>query len=463
MTVTPPSRVRSWSKLALGLTAGLVLAFLHGAGTAAADSPSGLSTPLPAPPVLTASTAPRAGSRTPVNPTSVTGVRATTFALIAKQAPKPVPALRASSAGRPKTAVVAKRVASTSRARPAAGVTRRAAAVAGRAAARRAGRRAGPVRIDIGTVPLVVGFPVTLDGKTHATDSAGVAHFVAANNRSLAHRVVLNNALMTIRGVPVRVSGQRLYLGLRNPRITLDLSYRVSFNFANSNGGAIDSKQIKDITVKSVTGLVIILPAHEASWLQGSRVVPLPGGLVVKDLYWTVQDVQYAGSNVVNASQQRFLPARAQSVGVTLLFYRVRLQVRDALFGFSLGSAIDLAYPDRTHARVRLGKGGQLDLASLPRGNYAITAVGPGPSMSRPIAISRDQYVDLKFYSWLDLVVLGAAALLFTGGGLWWGVRRRRRVEGARRGFDTAGDEPGMFEIQRPSELEGGVSAASGR
>lgn len=283
------------------------------------------------------------------------------------------------------------------------------------------------VPIDIGTVPAVAGFPVTFDGVTRSTDEKGVAHFSAKNSTSLASRVVLHDATMNINGRPVKVSGQRLY-GVTNPRITLDLSYQVSFSFANINGGHIDADEIKTVTVKSVTGLVAKIPAHSASWLQGSRVVPLPGGLQVKDLYWTIQDVEYAGSNVVNASQQRFEPAHQQSVKVSLLFYGVKLHVHDALFGYSEGRAVDLVYPNGSTSHIPLDKHGRVELPALPRGNYTLTAVGPGPEMSRPIAISRNQVVDLKFYSWVDLALVAAVLLLFTVGGLWWGHARRKRV-----------------------------------
>jgi hypothetical protein len=296
-----------------------------------------------------------------------------------------------------------------------------------------AARRPAPpalVPVDIGTVPAVAGFPVTLDGITRQTDADGVAHFTAKNNRSLGQRVVLHDATMTIKGVPAKVSGQRLYGTPNHPRIMLDVSYLMSFNFANINGGRIDAGEIKTVTVKSVTGLVAKIPAHEPSWLQGKRVVPLAGGLDVKDLYWTVQDVQYAGSNVVNASQQRFFPARQQNVKVQLLFYGVKLHVRDALFGYSEGNAVDLVYPNGTTSRIKLDKHGRLELPALPRGNYTITAVGPGPRMSRPVAISRNQVVDLKFYSWVDIMTLGGLGLVLTVGGLWWGHVRRRRGSG---------------------------------
>lgn len=283
--------------------------------------------------------------------------------------------------------------------------------------------------INIGTVPVAVGFPVTLDGVTRLTDSKGVAHFGVASTSALSSRVVLHDQVTTRNGRQVLLSAQRLYGVNDSPRLTLNISYRASFTFASSNGQPIDAKQIKTLTLKSVTGLVEKVPAHEASWLQGSRVVPLPGGLQVKNLYWTVQDVQYGGSNVVNASQQRFEPALNQTIPVKLLFYGVKVHVYDAFFGRSLGRSIDVGYPDGTVSRVALDHHGRVELPALPRGDYTFTTIGPGPTMSRPIAISREQVVDLKFYSWVDIFVFLDLMLIFVVGVLWWGRVRRRRPD----------------------------------
>jgi YD repeat-containing protein len=288
--------------------------------------------------------------------------------------------------------------------------------------------------ITIGTVPPVAGFPVILDGVTSVTDAAGKAHFATAEE-GLTDHIELTEAVVPIDGRDVRVTASRVFYGFDGDaaRLALDLSYQVQFDFVSMTGESVDASVIDAVTVKSVTGAVEELPAHATNWLQGSRVVPLSGGLEVKKLDWTVQRVQYSGSNVVNASQQKFLPAETSDVVVKLLFYRVSLNVRDAFFGFAQGRAVDVVYPDGRAHRFRLDDEGRLTLPTLPRGNYTVTAVGPGPVMTRPLAVSRDQDVSLNFYSWLDIVSAGAVVVLLALGLPMVGWRRRRVARGGTR------------------------------
>lgn len=302
--------------------------------------------------------------------------------------------------------------------------------------------------ITIGTVPPVAGFPVILEGVTSITDAAGKAHFTTTEE-GLSEHISLNEATLTVDGRQVKVAASRVYYGANGDaaRLALDLSYQVKFDFSSMNGEAVDDSVIDSVTVKSVTGAVEKLPAHQVNWLQGSRVVPLSGGLEVKKLDWTVQNVEYSGSNVVNASQQKFLPADSQDVVVKLLFYRVSLNVRDAFFGFSAGRAVDVVYPDGRAQRFRLDDGGVLTLPALPRGNYTVTAVGPGPAMTRPLALSRDQDVDLKFYSWLDIGALAVIVVLLAAGLPLLGWRRRRA---ARRHEESTGIPPAPTAVPGP-------------
>jgi hypothetical protein len=293
--------------------------------------------------------------------------------------------------------------------------------------------------VTIGTVPVVTGFPVTLDGVTRLTDGNGQVEFDAPDReQALDDRITLTDATLPIGDQQVRVRADRLVRVGDDLRLALDLSYLVRFRFAGSDGSPVDSSSIATITVKSSTGEVVELPADQGSWLQGSRVTRIGSDLQVKELGWSVQRVEYTGSNVVNASQQRFLPAHLQDVAVQLLSFGARLNVHDALFGFSYGSAVELVYPDGKSRRLPLDAG-QLSLPALPRGDYTITVLGGGPRMSRPLTVSRDQDLELAFYSWLDVVaVVGVVGALAVG--LGWGGRVRRRQTTAD-ATDPDGDE----------------------
>jgi hypothetical protein len=305
-----------------------------------------------------------------------------------------------------------------------------ATAVAGTAAVPAAAApQNGPTAITIQTVPAVAGFPVILDGVAAVTDGSGAAHF-AAPPGGLGERVTLNEEVVPINGREVRAKAAKLYHESDNgtvAELALDLLYRVHFEFSDMAGAPVDASVIDTITVKSVIGEVVDLPAHEDNWLQGSRVVPLQGSLQVKQVYWTVQRVEYSGSNVVNASQQRFQPDQQEAVTIKLLFYRVDVALEDAVFGFAQTGQIDLVYPDGRSRRFSLDDDGRLTLPALPRGDYTITTIGSGPDMSRPLALSRDQVVELNFYSWLDIGLVAAFMLVLAVGLPYLGWRRRRR------------------------------------
>lgn len=281
--------------------------------------------------------------------------------------------------------------------------------------------------LDIATLPAYANYPVTLDGQSALTDAHGVAHFRNSSTAFLSTRVGMSPHQFTLNGVTQRVVPARLYNNGRKRIIIFDVFYVVRFGFKNDNGGPLDAAEIKTLRVKNSIGDETTLPAHQASWLQGSRVVPLAGGLEVKKIYWTIQDVQYAGTNVVNSSQQRFQPADTQHVTVSLLFYSARLRVHDALFGFKRGGTILLVYPDGTRQEFRLDRHGALTLPSLPRGNYSVVIEGLGPRMTQHVAVSTNQDLGLKYYSWIDVAVVVVVVAFFTMGLLVIGIRRRRR------------------------------------
>jgi hypothetical protein len=262
--------------------------------------------------------------------------------------------------------------------------------------------------ITIATSPAVPNFPVTLDGVTELTDGAGRVHFdaVATSDSLVSRRLTPTEAIVPFKGQDVKVSSGKLYPFGRVRILALDLSYHVRFSFSGLSGAPVDPAAISKVTVKSPLGQVADVSAREATWLQGSRTVRSGSGLAVEHLAWTVQRVQFAGSNVVNISQQRFRPAEQQTVDVKLLFFSLRLHVHDTLFGHPQGGAIELVYPDGHAQRFRIDDRGQAAITALPRGQYTLSIQGAGPTLSRPLAVSRDQDLDLSFYTWWDIVTL---------------------------------------------------------
>jgi hypothetical protein len=278
----------------------------------------------------------------------------------------------------------------------------------------------------IGTIPAVPGFPITLDRETVLTDRSGIARFETRNTQSLSSRVTYHDKKIELEGRQVRVRATRLYPKGGQPVVALDIFWPVRFSFLDVNGAPINVDRIESVRLKSITGESRQASATETLWLQGSRVVSRSEGPVNKQIQWSIQAVEYASSNVVNSAQQRFEPAKTQAVKIELLFYRSQVTVKDAFFSFGVGDAVLVNSPDGRVDRFPLGENSAVDLPSLPRGNYSIVVDGPGPRMTRPVAISRDQVLDLKFYSWLDIGIVIAFLIAFAVGTLWLGWLRRR-------------------------------------
>jgi hypothetical protein len=292
--------------------------------------------------------------------------------------------------------------------------------------------RTSPAPMTIGTMPPVAGFPVVLDGITTHTDAEGNARFAAvADERPLSARVTLTDAVLTLDGRLVKASGNSVSDVRSRPLIRLDLSYQVDFRFTAVDNSPIDESAVGGITLRSTNGEVVDLRPDETPWLHGARAVQILGDTQVRDVGWSVQRVTSAGSNVVNASQQAFLPAEKQEVLLTLLSFGVDFQVTDAFFGFPQRGAIELLYPDGSSRRFPVDAAGNLSIPQLPRGEYTLTTIGPGPDMSRPLAISRAQLVDVAFYSWLDIALVLGLLVTLAGGLAWWGRARRRRAKAA--------------------------------
>jgi hypothetical protein len=269
------------------------------------------------------------------------------------------------------------------------------------------------------TVPRLPGATIALGDRTGVADANGVVRLVGATIRPGARPVVVHGGA-GVRAVFSRWYGNPARAG-RSLRAGFDLYYRVRASFVDSSGRPIPLRRVTAVTLRNDIGLVRTFRRPNLArplWLHGSRVVwslrPRR-----RDIVYVVDSVLAGGSNVVNQGQQRFLPSRQRSVRMHLRFYPLRFESRDMLFGFPIGSAILLTFPDGHTERHELGSRAAVTLPSLPRGQYRVRVTGArGMSFLVPVALSRTQKVPLKVISYLDAaLVLGsllalAAALL---------------------------------------------------
>jgi hypothetical protein len=283
----------------------------------------------------------------------------------------------------------------------------------------------------ITTIPEVPGFQVTIDDENEVTDKSGIARFKTRDIKNLNERLKADPQELELDSLEVRVESGNVRWKDDGAAIWMNIFWPVRFSFIDVNGEPVDVDRVESVQLKSQTGEIVEASAKDITWLQGSRVVSLGGGPQDKRIQWAIQEVKYASSNVVNSSQQRFEPAETQEVVVELLFYRTKVIVKDAFFGFPIGDAVLVTTPDGRVERFPLAENGTVNLPSLPRGDYSIVVEGPGPQMSRPVAISRNQVLDLKFYSWLDVGLVGGFLAAFAIGTLglgWWRRRANQAV-----------------------------------
>jgi hypothetical protein len=263
----------------------------------------------------------------------------------------------------------------------------------------------------IQTIPAIPGLKVHFQGQTLTTDSKG--------------KVVLQPVGLKTNEVKPRVHFAGRHFGAdriarfdrwfgRNVA-TFNNFYRIRLSFRDLLGNTVDPNVVNSITVKSRTGVRTTLTKNKSVWLQGSRVVPFTGELVSKDIDYQVERAFVDGTNVVNRAQQRFRPRKTRDLSVRLLFYKLKIVTKDALFGIPIGKSVELRYPSGRTVTQEL-KDGEVTIPSLPRGTYDLKVKASGVSFTRPVSVSRNQEVELKVISWLDMFLAFAAVVALAVG-----------------------------------------------
>jgi len=274
----------------------------------------------------------------------------------------------------------------------------------------------------IQTVPEVPGMRFSVDGQRFAADQRGRAYPppAAAGSRPAPRAIDTEVAP----GVMARFD--RWYRDRRTAAI--NLYYRVTPRFFDLSGEPVDPRAVTRVVLHGSHGQRQAFMAGRPRWLQGNRVPPESRGARSSALFYVAQRVVVAGSSVVHRAQQRFFPSHGRTMVLRLLFFSARFRVRDALLGFPIGSAVRVRYPSGDELIQALGPHAELTLRSLPRGDYQVKARAAGISSARPVALSRDQEVDLRVVSWLDVAVV-LAVLVSIALALLFVRRPARRLE----------------------------------
>jgi hypothetical protein len=210
-------------------------------------------------------------------------------------------------------------------------------------------------------------------------------------------------------------------------------SHPVTVQFADSQGQSVPLGNVTRLTIDSSLGeRFTFSPAHPPQALAANRIVRVPAGLVPLPIRYSVRDVIIDGANVVYGGSQNFYVHKSRTWKVEILLFPLQVKVQDALFGFSIGSAVRLTLPNGSSRLVRLGPGHSVTLAGLPRATYQLVAEGPGFGLASPSTLSKPQVARILLLSWVDIIAVLAFVVLFLVGLPILGGRIVRRQGGIR-------------------------------
>jgi transposase-like protein len=286
--------------------------------------------------------------------------------------------------------------------------------------------------LEIWIVPPLPGVTFSLNGRLFTSDENGVARIqVPQSGRGTYHLkvVTVEMAKADIRAKFIRWGDEVFvpYRDIRVPRrrplrVGFEVSHRAGPIFADLSRQPVDPARITSMELKASDGQFYAFGDTETRWLLANRIVDRQHGIEESRVLYSIMNITMDGSNVVNAAQQRFYLDPNDVWPIELLLYSARFTARDALFHFPIGSGIRLEYPDGHSQDFPFDSDAELKVEALARGLYRVTVVGAqGMAPPTPIALSRDQDIELLVLSYFDLAVVSvlmaslALGLLFFG------------------------------------------------
>ncbi len=309
------------------------------------------------------------------------------------------------------------------------------------AAAGQPARAPGAAILRVSTVPVVPEAQVVLDGVARLTSATGSVTISTFAGR---HKITILPPRLHRAGTAVRFSrwldgialaSRPIYLhqGLNDEQAGFQVSHPISVRFSNGAGRPVPLSAVKRITMANSLGQrYTFAPDQPPDMLPANRIVRDRFGLFALPIRYSVRDVMFGGANVVYGGSQSFFVHEHRTWTVRLLLFPMRIEVRDALFGFGVGSAVRVRLVGGSSRTVRLGSGHAVTLSGMPRATYDLVATGPGIGLSSPATLTKPLVARLLLLSWVDFAAVGAFALLFVVGLPLVGGRIKRRKDGTR-------------------------------
>ncbi len=287
-----------------------------------------------------------------------------------------------------------------------------------------------PALIEVHTTPALPNIRFALDDRFFSSDDYGVAR-IEVTKAGKYHLELLpletndpdiqrafgrwgDDYFVPSREIEVPLKGQL--------NVGLEVSYQASQTFIDLDKKPVNMSRISSITLKGSNGATYTFEDNLPHWLPAGRVIRLNNGLEETKILYSVISVVIDGSNVVSQAQQRFYVHPNDVWPVKLLLYSAGFTARDALFRFPIGTGIHVEYPDGDVQSFNFDSNHEHAITGLARGIYRVTVIGAkGYAPPTPIALSRDQNVELMVFSYLDMGVLGSIGVIIALGLLFFG------------------------------------------
>ena len=274
-----------------------------------------------------------------------------------------------------------------------------------------------PHQLEVQVTPAVAGASIAVNGQIFTSDDQGIVRLTMDKPGAYHVEALPWNTDEVGKKLEFSRWGDEVFTPGRDivvPQVArlevgFNTSYLVSLSYLDPDDHPVDLRRIASATITSSVGASQTFRPTELQWVGASRVVRRPGGLGETQLQYSVDDVELEGANVVNSKEQRFYPASNLNFPVHLLLHTMRIDAR-ALAGAPIGSGVWLKHPDGHTDWQPFGANAELELPLLPRGQYVAQVVAPGVAFAQPVALSRDQQVDLRVISYDELK--GAIGLL---------------------------------------------------
>ncbi len=287
-----------------------------------------------------------------------------------------------------------------------------------------------PTEVVVQAVPPIAGLSFKLDGRKFTTNRDGLAKIYV--NRVGQYRLDVlvdeyQNPSMKIEFGRWSEEDYQPYRTIRVPSdevipVGINVFHQVKQDFVDLAGYPIEPGRITEYTIKSAQGDVFTFTDSDPHWLPASRIARRITGLEETKLLYSVIKVIVDGSNVVNQAQQRFYTEPNGTWDTTVMLYSMQISARDGIFDSPVGKLVNLEYPDGKIVSYPLDSAGNAEIHSLARGLYTFRLTGiNGLSPKTPVALSRDQVVNIKVITYLDIAIVGILAILLMLGLLIYG------------------------------------------